>query len=150
MVFPLCACGKQTKWHRGSNPADHWFRNTYRLGWVLLSTEYPHSSIPLQGHKPDGQACSLTWDSRGISERVLNGEVYRAQGLPVVNTWAVSGAVTSLQHKQGRQGAFPTQLTSPLFSTHQAYLTVLEQGLCLSFFNKILVKGWFCKLKMQH
>lgn len=62
MVSPLCARGKQTAGHRGSNPADHWCRNIYRLGWLLLSTEYPYSSIPLlHGHKPDGQVCSLTW-----------------------------------------------------------------------------------------
>lgn len=118
MIFPLCASGKQTERHRGSNPAGHWCRNIYRLGWLLLSTEHPYSSIPLlQGHKPDGHACSLTWHSQGCSERVAsqsveNWEVYRAQELPVVDTWAVSGAVSSLQHKQGRQEAFPTQLKS--------------------------------------
>lgn len=45
----------------------------------------------------------------------------------------------------------PPNSSLPLLSTYQAFLIVwkLGQSLCLSFFNKILGKGWFCKLKMQ-
>lgn len=51
----------------------------------------------------------------------------------------------------GREPSSPNS-SPPLLSTHQAYLILCKQGqsLCLSFFNKILVKGWFCKLKTQH
>lgn len=92
-----------------------------------------------------------------VSSRNVRGEedweVHRSPDLPVVSIWVVSGAASSLWHKQAERLPHPRQIyPSTAFNTSSLLdLYKLEQSLQLSFFNKkkvvVLIKEQIPKVE---